>query len=207
MTAAMRRAAFLAREAVTTRVLAARVRRQLRVPGPSSFASFGHGAVVVPPARVVGAEHIEIGSGVVVLEGSWLEARQHEGQPPPRLVIGSGSRIGRSAHISCDHEVVIEDDVLTSDHVFITDSHPDMAGGPEPPRPVRIRRGAFLGIRAAILPGVTVGENAYVGAGAVVTHDVPPRTLVLGNPARPVRAYDETTGAWRAVPGSGEGGA
>lgn len=161
---------------------------------------------MVPPARVVGAEHIEIGAGVVILEGSWLEARHNEGQHPPRLVIGSGSRIGRSAHISCYHQVVIEDDVLTSDHVFITDSHQDMAGDPEPPRPVYIRRGAFLGIRAAILPGVTVGENAYVGAGAVVTHDVPPRTLVLGNPARPVRAYDETAGAWRAVPGSHEGG-
>jgi acetyltransferase-like isoleucine patch superfamily enzyme len=69
------------------------------------------------------------------------------------------------------------------------------------PQPVRICRGAFLGIRSVILPGVTVGENAYVAAGAVVFDDVPPRTVVVGNPARAVRAYDPDAGEWVAVSG------
>jgi acetyltransferase-like isoleucine patch superfamily enzyme len=50
-----------------------------------------------------------------------------------------------------------------------------------------------------ISPGVTIGTNAYLGAGAVVTKDVPPRTVVVGNPARAVRAYDPATGEWERV--------
>jgi acetyltransferase-like isoleucine patch superfamily enzyme len=53
--------------------------------------------------------------------------------------------------------------------------------------PVRLLRGCYLGAGAMILPGVTVGEKAVVGAGAVVTRDVPPGVLVAGVPARVVR--------------------
>src|SRR5262249_58728624 len=55
---------------------------------------------------------------------------------------------------------------------------------------VTVRRGGRLGAGAVILPGVTIGEDGLVAAGSVVTSDVPPRTIVLGSPARP----------WRAVP-------
>ncbi len=54
-----------------------------------------------------------------------------------------------------------------------------------------IERHCFIGARAIIMPGVTVGEGSVVGAGAVVTRDVPPRSLVLGNPARIVRSNIE----------------
>jgi acetyltransferase-like isoleucine patch superfamily enzyme len=50
-----------------------------------------------------------------------------------------------------------------------------------------IRRGARIGGGAILLPGIEVGEEAFVGAGAVVTKDVPPRTLVVGSPARVLR--------------------
>ena len=56
--------------------------------------------------------------------------------------------------------------------------------------PVRLRRGCYLGAGCMILPGVTVGERAVVGAGAVVTRDVPPGKIVLGVPARVVRDVD-----------------
>ena len=50
-----------------------------------------------------------------------------------------------------------------------------------------IRRGARVGGGATLLPGIEIGEEAFVGAGAVVTRDVPPRTLVVGSPARVLR--------------------
>ncbi|MFW5839975.1 MAG: acyltransferase [Planctomycetota bacterium] len=56
-------------------------------------------------------------------------------------------------------------------------------------RGVVIRRGAYIGMQALILPGVTVGECAVVAAGAVVTKDVPSRTVVAGVPAKPVRQF------------------
>ena len=54
-----------------------------------------------------------------------------------------------------------------------------------------IRRGARIGGGAILCPGVEIGEEAFVGAGAVVVKDVPPRTLVVGNPARPLRTVPE----------------
>jgi acetyltransferase-like isoleucine patch superfamily enzyme len=50
-----------------------------------------------------------------------------------------------------------------------------------------IRRGARIGGGAVLLPGIEIGEEAFVGAGAVVLHDVPPRAVVVGNPARQIR--------------------
>jgi acetyltransferase-like isoleucine patch superfamily enzyme len=55
----------------------------------------------------------------------------------------------------------------------------------------RVEEGATIGANATILPGVTIGARAMVGAGAVVTKDVPARTLVLGNPARVIRKLEE----------------
>ena len=58
-----------------------------------------------------------------------------------------------------------------------------------------IRRGAYLGLRSTILAGVTVGEFAIVGAGSVVTKDVPANTIVVGNPAKVLRQIHQTQGA------------
>jgi acetyltransferase-like isoleucine patch superfamily enzyme len=60
-------------------------------------------------------------------------------------------------------------------------------------RPVRIGRGVFVGARAIILKGVTIGDRAIIGAGAVVTRNVPPRTVVAGNPAREISSKDQRT--------------
>jgi acetyltransferase-like isoleucine patch superfamily enzyme len=182
--------------------LARRTAADVTPPPPSAFAAFGDGSWIVPPARVVGAGHIHVGRAVTVLEGSWLSVVGEA----PRLVIGDGTRIGRFVHIACVGEVVIGEDVLTADQVYIADSHhgydPDQPGRPmAPPRPVRIGRGAFLGIRSVVLEGVTIGENAYVGAGAVVTTDVPDRAVVVGNPARILRRWDMAAQCW--VSGSG----
>jgi len=57
----------------------------------------------------------------------------------------------------------------------------------EGPKKVTIKRGAWIATSAVILPGVTVGEGAIVAAGAVVSRDVPPYTMVAGNPARPIQ--------------------
>ena len=54
-------------------------------------------------------------------------------------------------------------------------------------KPVHIKRNVWIGVNVTILPGVTIGENAVVGAGAVVTKDVPDNAVVVGNPARVIR--------------------
>ena len=57
-------------------------------------------------------------------------------------------------------------------------------------QPIVVGPGAWIGARAVVLPGVTIGENAVVGASSVVTKDVPPNTVVVGNPARVIRTFE-----------------
>jgi acetyltransferase-like isoleucine patch superfamily enzyme len=164
----------------------------LSTPPPEAFGAFGRGSVIVPPARVNLPECLYIGEGVVVHEGVWLSiVRAHEGTEP-RLEIRDGARLGRFCQISCTGQIVIEEEVLISDQVQIGDSYheyenPDVPSTKQamaPPRPVRIGRGALLNLGVIILPGVTVGESAYVEEGSVVTRDVPAGATVAGNPAR-----------------------
>ena len=124
-----------------------------------------------------------------------------------------GARIGNECNI-CDH-VFIENDVIIGDRVTVKCGvqvwdgirlEDDVFVGPNAtftndafPRSKKlfelqltiVKRGASIGANVTILPGITIGENAMVGAGAVVTRDVPPNTLVIGNPARVVRRLEE----------------
>jgi acetyltransferase-like isoleucine patch superfamily enzyme len=79
----------------------------------------------------------------------------------------------------------LDDDVFIGPNVtFTNDKFPRSKAHPEKFPVTTVCNGASIGGGAVILPGLTIGEHAMVGAGAVVTHDVPPHALVVGNPAR-----------------------
>ena len=117
--------------------------------------------------------------------------------------IQKGAKIGKSCKISshsfiCEG-VTIEDDVFVGHHVvFINDRYPRAVnqGGELQTEvdwtmePTVVKRRASIGSGAVILCNVTVGENAMVGAGSVVTKDVPANTVVVGNPARIIRTIN-----------------
>lgn len=114
--------------------------------------------------------------------------------------IQKGSRIGKNCKI-CSHTficegVTIEDNVLIGHNVtFINDLYPRATtddGRLQTEEdwvciPTLVKHGASIGSSATLLCGITVGENAIVGASSVVTKDVPPNTIVAGNPARVIR--------------------
>ena len=117
--------------------------------------------------------------------------------------IQKNANIGRdckvSSHSFICEGVTIEDGVFVGHGVvFINDKHPratNESGGLQTEAdweciPTLVKRGASIGSNATILCGLTIGEDAIVGAGSVVTHDVPPRTIVAGNPARVMRRID-----------------
>ena len=83
---------------------------------------------------------------------------------------------------------------------FYTATHPLDAdarrSGLEDARPIRIGSDVWVGGGAIILPGVTIEDRTVVGAGTVVIHDVPPASVVVGNPARIIRAVASSGGRW-----------
>lgn len=112
----------------------------------------------------------------------------------PRLVIGNRVDVGHDVVFVVNKEIIIDDDVniATGVRFMDTDAHPRdaserIADRPPPSdeiKPVRICRYAWIGQNSFILKGVTVGEGAVVGVGSVVVSDVPPYSVVMGNPAR-----------------------
>jgi carbonic anhydrase/acetyltransferase-like protein (isoleucine patch superfamily) len=166
-------------------------------PFPSAFARFGERSFVVPPVRVAGVEGIEVGDDVIVHEAGGFSVDVASGA---RLVLGDRVKLGPGVEIVCQVGVTLEAGVSTSDYASISDSwallsHPP-GNAPPPGAPVVIGAGAYLGWGSFVGPGVHVGEGAYVGEGAIVLEDVPPHTVVFGNPAQVVRFYDAEHGSW-----------
>lgn len=117
--------------------------------------------------------------------------------------IQRGARVGRrckiQSHTFICEGVTIEDNVFIGHNVtFINDLYPaavNSSGALQTADdwqcvPTLVKQGASIGSSATILCGVTIGENAIVGAGSVVTRDVPPNAVVAGNPARLIRERD-----------------
>jgi acetyltransferase-like isoleucine patch superfamily enzyme len=123
-------------------------------------------------------ERVTIGDDVVVGRGSLVEND---------TTIGALTKIQAEAYITAystlEDNVFIAPCVVTTNDNFMgrTERRHDLIKGPT------IRRGARVGGGAVLCPGIEIGEEAFVGAGAVVTKDVPPRKLVVGSPARVLR--------------------
>jgi acetyltransferase-like isoleucine patch superfamily enzyme len=146
---------------------------------------------------------VHIGAGASTYLGTMFDVGRQG-----RVTLGDYALV-HGARIICDAEVSIADYALISWNVVLMDSYrvplapearrkvvrrvPESvprhlpAGGTV--RPVRIGRGAWIGFDSCVLPGVTVGDGAVVGARSVVTTDVEPFTIVAGNPARLIRHF------------------
>jgi acetyltransferase-like isoleucine patch superfamily enzyme len=124
-------------------------------------------------------ERVTIADDVVIGRGALVEND---------TTIGRGTRIQAEAYVTgystLEEDVFIAPCVVTTNDNFMgrTERRKELMKGPT------IRRGARVGGGAILCPGIEIGEEAFVGAGAVVTKDVPPRMVVVGNPARVIRA-------------------
>jgi acetyltransferase-like isoleucine patch superfamily enzyme len=153
----------------------------------------------IHPTADVSSE-AQIGEGTLI----WHQAQVREGARIGRncilgkgVYVDFGVKIGDNVkvqnYVSIYHGVEIEDGVFVGPHVCFTNDSLPRAVNPDGSlksaddwevERILIKRGAALGANVTVLPGVTVGEWALVGAGAVVTKDVPSHGLVLGNPAQ-----------------------
>lgn len=120
----------------------------------------------------------------------------------PHVVIGDGCKIGTDSHISSINSVILGKHVRCGRKIFITDnahgaSQRDLLDMPPNMRPlyskgpVIIEDNVWIGEYAAILPNVTIGQGSIVAAHAVVTKDVPPYSVVGGNPAKVIKCLND----------------
>jgi UDP-2-acetamido-3-amino-2,3-dideoxy-glucuronate N-acetyltransferase len=154
-------------------------------------ASIGTGAVVFAGASV--------GAEALVGDQSFVRERSTIG---PQSVIGRGSVVDNDVHVGARVRVqtsvyltaftLVEDDVFIGPGALTTNDDTMGRHGPElPARGATLRRACRVGGGAVLVPGVEIGEEAFVAAGALVTRDVPARAVVMGVPARVVREVPE----------------
>lgn len=137
------------------------------------FKNFSKSSDFRPGAYAISCSKISIGNRVVIRPGTMLFADSG--------INGEG--------------IVIEDDVLigsgvhcyTGNHSFENVEEPIIDQGHSQSKGIIIKRGSWIGANSIILPGVTIGENAVIGAGAVVTKSIPPKVVAAGNPARVIK--------------------
>lgn len=152
--------------------------------------------------NLVGGKHILVGDNLFIDNYCTLTAWEFYGTEKlhPEIRVGNNCHIGEYNHITSTNKIIIGDGLLTGRWVTITDnSHgkTDYVSLEKPPikrkiyskGPVIIGKNVWIGDKATILPGVTIGDGAVIGANTVVTKDVPPFCIVVGNPAtiRPAR--------------------
>lgn len=148
---------------------------------------------------------VEYGRGASTYLGTMFDVG-----PCGRVKLGEYALV-HGARIICDAEVLIGDYALISWNVVLMDSYrvpfdpqqrraelrlvptrePRQARADVPARPIRIERNVWIGFDACVLPGVTIGEGSVVGAKSVVASDVPPFTVVAGNPAQVIRQLSD----------------
>jgi acetyltransferase-like isoleucine patch superfamily enzyme len=199
-----RRASLAVQERRRRHQLWSAMNAALQPPPHAAFASWGGDSVLVPPMRVDNPQFMHVGRRVLAHELSWLIAQQTDPGRIPRLVLSDDVLLQRFVKIVCTGEVVIGEGVIVSDHVYIADTlyrhddphRPIAEQGYADPLPVRIGAQTLLGYAAVVMPGVTIGEHCSIGAGAVVTEDVPDRSVAVGNPARVVRHFSEAAQQW-----------
>jgi acetyltransferase-like isoleucine patch superfamily enzyme len=138
------------------------------------FANFGEGAEFRPGAYAVACSNIRLGRRVVIRPGCMLFSDPRKGAQG--IDIEDDVMLGSTVHI------------YVANHRFDDLSRPPIDQGHQPSQGVTLRKGAWIGAGAILLPGVEIGANAVIGAGSVVTRPVPPGLVAAGNPARVIRA-------------------
>ncbi len=146
-------------------------------------------ALLFPPARAVWLRLLgaSIGTDSLLMDVRFTNADR---TGLAGLRVGASCYLGRGVRLDLAERVTLADHVTLGDEVLILThtnvgyaNHPLQDVFPPSQAPVVIERGAYLGARALVLPGVTIGSEAFVAAGAIVTRDVAPGDIVRGQPA------------------------
>jgi acetyltransferase-like isoleucine patch superfamily enzyme len=159
---------------------------------------------------LIGISRIRIGKNVAIASGSWFNVNDRVPQFAG-LSIGDNSFIGKRNFFSVGRSIVLRDYCLTAMNcAFIGSSHQYdnpmsayMATGVTLAADIYVGANCFFGYGSQVIGSVRVGHGCVIGAGAVIRSDIPPFSLVVGNPARVIKRFDFSTQKWVAWPCDG----
>ena len=167
----------------------------------AKFKTTGTNLTVIPSLLLLrGAQFISLGNDVWIGKGVQLIATSKSStsqQLSPEISVGNNCSIGDYSHITAINHIKLGNNVRMGKNVLITDnSHgstvnvDDLAPNKRPLQSkgaIIIEDNVWIGEKTCILPGVTIGKNAIIGAGSVVTKDIPSNCIAAGNPAKVIR--------------------
>ena len=149
-------------------------------------------------------QYFQVGSGCYIGPNCRIEAwdRYADARFSPRIVLGANVRINSTCHIGAINSVQIDEDCLLGSHVMIIDhAHGNNSAEEAMMHPsdrglfskggIRIGPRCWICENAVILPNVHIGEGCVIAASAVVTHDIPPYSVVAGNPGKVVKSIQQ----------------
>jgi acetyltransferase-like isoleucine patch superfamily enzyme len=170
------------------------------------FSSFGSKSAIYPPMLISNPRFVHIGDRVVIRKGVRIEAVMSDPKYPPEIRIGNDVNIEQDVHIVAIGKLHIHDNVsITARSALLCGSHPffdihspvkigDRLTGER--SLTEIGEGSFLGIGCVIQMNVRIGKHVVVGSNSVVKKSVPDFSVVEGNPAEVVMAYNQIEDRW-----------
>lgn len=171
---------------------------------------FPSARIVRRPYYIRGKRNVDFGQNLTTGVGLRVDVFSEDNKK--KLVIGNNVQINDYVHIGVVEKVIIGNNVLIASKVLIIDhnhgsynnlnsSSPDLVPAERKliSKSIVIEDNVWIGELACILPGVTVGKGSVIGAGAVITRDVPKYSVMAGNPAKIIKQYNTATKKWEYV--------
>lgn len=166
----------------------------------------GRGSFVDRTVHVLGWRSVQIGDNTSIGEGTCININNRS-VPGLKVLVGNNCFVGRRNFFNNGQTIIISDYCMTSidcrfngaDHIFSNPFLPYISTGVAADKTIYIGTNCWLGIGVTVLGHVSIGHGSIVGAGALVTKDLPPFSLAVGNPAQVIKRFDMISRAWIIV--------
>ncbi|MBF7072233.1 acyltransferase [Glaciecola sp. MH2013] len=155
-------------------------------------------------ARVTGWKQVSLGRNVVICNRTWLNVNHRDSQGIKAITIGDNSFIGENNFLTAGAHITIGAYALTTSNCsFIGASHnidsvmtPYIRTGVDSENIIQVGVNCFFGYGSTVIGNVSIGHGSIIGAKSVVLHDIPPFSIVVGNPAKVIKRYDFSSQKW-----------